>query len=66
MTEAYDFSNRSHYRERKAAELRKMWAEYDKCDWCAALPGMPCRDKSNPGRTLVMNRPHVSRTKKTS
>lgn len=48
--------------ERERARL-KLFLKYDKCDWCGALPKMPCKDNGLSVRSSSkkMYRPHVSR-----
>lgn len=60
----YVAGNRAHYRERMRTAAQRMWLTMGKCEWCGALPKMPCRDKESIGQGIkIMSRPHKGRPK---
>jgi hypothetical protein len=59
MRSRRDFNIRDEERERARLAL---FAKYDRCGWCNALPKMPCRDiVSNVGGRRIMYRTHTGR-----
>ena len=58
---SYDPGARKNYKDTSERIRQALWARMDKCHWCEALPGMPCRDKTSPGRVFIMTRPHRGR-----